>query len=350
MFGTFLIGLREGLEAALVVSILVAYLVRIQRRDVIGRLQAGVALAVVASLALGAVLTFGAYGLAFEAQEIIGGTLSLVAVGLVTWMVFWMLSTAATMKRDLEADVAARLAGSGWGIVAVGFMSVAREGIETALFVWSTTRASGDWALGFTGAILGILAACLLGYIVYRGMVRINLAVFFRWTGALLIVVAAGVVAYAIHDLQEARVLPGPFDAAPAGVPAALASWWGPDAWAFRLASVIPPDGLLGVLLKGTVGFQPDMTKLEVLAWAAYFFPVAAVFLRRSMRAKVARKGESAREVPPAGSDAARSGTTVHGGEPSQDGDVISTEHPGRGTQPGRREKPAPEATLIGAR
>lgn len=296
MLGTFLIGLREGLEAALVVSILLAYLKRVGRPDVISRLWLGVALAAGGSLALGAVLTFGAYGLSFKAQEIIGATLSLVAVGLVTWMVFWMAKTAHTLKRDLERGAASKLNGSGWGIVAVGFMSVAREGIETALFVWSTTRSQSGWVMPFLGALLGIAFACVIGWALLRGMLRINLAAFFRWTGALLIVVAAGVVAYAIHDYQEAAVLPGPYAAPPAGVPEAMHSWWGSGAWAFQLSNVIAPDGFLAALLKGTIGFQPDMTKLAVIGWAVYLVPTMTLFIRRmnaSGKAAKAASGDS---------------------------------------------------------
>ncbi|PPF33801.1 MULTISPECIES: iron uptake transporter permease EfeU [unclassified Pseudoclavibacter] len=282
MLGSLLIGLREGLEAALVVGILIAYARRIQRPDIVRRIWLGVAFAVVASLILGAVLTFGAYGLSFQAQEIIGGSLSLVAVAMVTWMVFWMLRVSKTLKHELEGQVDRHLGGSGWGIVAVAFVSVAREGLETALFVWSTTRSGDGWVLGFLGAIVGLLLAVGLAWGLFRGVVRINLSTFFTWTGAILIVFAAGIVAYAIHDLQEAAVLPGPFIAAPEGASAAVQAWFGENAWAFRIPEVIPPDGLLGALLKGTIGFTPEMTKLEILAYFAYLIPTAALFVIRT--------------------------------------------------------------------
>lgn len=286
MVATFLIGLREGLEAALVVGILVAYLRRTGRADVLPRLWLGVGTAVVASLALGAVLTFGAYGLSFQAQEAIGGFLSILTVGLVTWMVFWMLGAARGLSHELRAGVDRAVQRSAWALVGVGFLSVGREGIETTLFLWSTVRSIGTGSGAVVGALAGLLCAVGLGWLIYRGMVRIDLAVFFRWTGAALVLVAAGVLAYGVHDLQEAGIVPGPFTAAApldpvtGAVAVGLAAF--PFGWAFQLSHVIAPDGVLGVLLKGTVGFSPDMTWVEVVVWALYVAVVGTLFVRRA--------------------------------------------------------------------
>ncbi len=279
MLGTFLIGLREGLEAALVVGILIAYVKKIGRDDVVVRIWLGVALAISLSLALGALLTFGTYGLTFQAQEIIGGTLSILAVALVTWMIFWMAKAARGLKHELEHQIDLKLDGPGWGLVAVGFVAVAREGLETALFLWSAVRSSGDAPLAWVGALLGLFTAAFLGWLIYRGMIGINLAKFFQWTGALLIVVAAGILAYGIHDLQEAAVLPGP---------------WTPDStlwlsgWAFQLSSTIDPSGLPAALVKGTIGFSPDMTRLELMVWAIYLSVVSFFYWRTTRRPAVA--------------------------------------------------------------
>ncbi|MBN9612573.1 MAG: FTR1 family protein [Actinobacteria bacterium] len=228
MIATLLIGLREGLEAALVVGVLLAYVKRMNRPDAAKKIWIGVLAAVLLSLVIGAVLTFGAYGLSFTAQEAIGGILSLVAVGMVTWMVFWMLKMSRGMSAQLRGQVDRALAGNGWGVAAVGFLSGGREGLETALFIWATTRASQiSPLLGFLSAVSGILIALLLGWLLYRGLLRINLTSFFRWSGVLLIVFAAGVFAYGVHDLQEAGLLPGPFMAAPVGAGAFAASWFG---------------------------------------------------------------------------------------------------------------------------
>ena len=289
LLATFLIGLREGLEAALVVGILAAYLGRIGRRDVLPRLWIGIGLAIALALGIGALLTFGAYALTFEAQELIGGTLSVLAVAMVTWMIFWMQKASRSLKATLEGGMdRAIAAGTLWGLVAIGFVSVAREGIETTLLLWSMVQSFGDAPAALLGALLGILTAVALGWLLSRGMLRLNLRVFFSWTGAFLIIVAAGVLAYAIHDLQEAGALPGPFGAAaPIDPTTGLVSvGWGalPFGWAFDVSAAIPPRGVLAVVLQATVGFMPAMTWLQVIAWVLYVLIVGGVFLRRTVR------------------------------------------------------------------
>lgn len=262
MLANFLIGLREGLEAALVIGILIAYVRKIDRHDVLPRIWLGVGLAVVISLGLGASLTFGAYGLSFQAQELIAGILSIIATIFVTWMIFWMLRAARGLGRELRNEVDSYLTGAGWGLVLVAFLAVGREGIETALFIWAAVQASGSTALPLTGAALGIAASIVLGYLLYRGVVRINLTRFFTWTGAILIIVAAGVLAYGVHDLQEAGVLPGL------------------HALAFDVSAAIPPDSWYGTLLKGTLNFSPATTWLEAGVWLAYVGTVMTIFIR----------------------------------------------------------------------
>ncbi|WP_445442309.1 iron uptake transporter permease EfeU [Clavibacter sp. km1a] len=287
MFANYLIGLREGLEAALVVTILIAYVVKIGRRDVLGRLWTGVALAVLLSLSVGAILTYGAYGLTFEAQEAIGGSLSIVATGLVTWMVFWMLRTAKDMRAELQGAVDRAIAGAAWGLVAVAFLAVGREGIETALFLWSAVQATGSTTMPLVGAGLGLVTAVGLGWLVYRGVLRIDLARFFTWTGALLLVVAGGVLAYGVHDLQEAGILPGL------------------GALAFDVSGAVPPGSWYGTLLKGTVGFSPATTWLEGITWVLYVVPTLTVYLALSRRGRRARPAAGADAAPgPAAADA----------------------------------------------
>lgn len=311
MLATFLIGLREGLEAALVVGILVAYLTRIDRRDVLPRLWAGVGLAIALALTIGAILTFGAYALTFEAQELIGGLLSLLAVGMVTWMIFWMQRTARTMKSTLEGGIDRALATGGlWGIVAIGFVSVAREGIETTLLLWSMVQSFGDAPVALVGALLGLVAAVLLGWLLSRGMVRLDLRVFFTWTGAFLVIVAAGVLAYAVHDLQEAGALPGPFSSAAPIDPAtgAVAVGWTafPFGWAFDASAQIPPGGALAAVLQATVGFMPQMTWLQVVAWAVYLVVVGTFFVRGVRRRPASRTAAAAPSPDPTASPASQ--------------------------------------------
>jgi len=269
VLANYLIGLREGLEAGLVVSILVAYLVKTDRRHLLPRIWAGVAVAVAVSLAFGAVLTYGPQTLTFEAQELIGGTLSIVAVGFVTYMIFWMAQAARSLSGELRGRIDDAAEGGRWALVVVAVLAVGREGLETALFLWSATRAGTREAGGVApptwepllGAALGIATAVLLAWLIYRGAVSINLSRFFTWTGAFLIIVAAGVLAYGVHDLQEAGVLPGLHHLA------------------FDVSDTVDVTSWYGALLKGVFNFSPATTWLEAAAWLLYAVPVMTLFL-----------------------------------------------------------------------
>jgi high-affinity iron transporter len=263
VLANFLIGLREGLEAALIVGILIAYVVKVGRRDVLPRIAIGVGIAVVLSLGVGAILTWGPYGLSFQAQEAIGGGLSIVAVGLVTWMIFWMAKTARNLKHNLENQIDAALRGAGHGIVVLAFVSVGREGVETSLFIWANVQSSGGTWIPALFALLGILAAVVIEMLLYRGFMRINLGKFFTWSGAFLIVVAAGVLSYGIGDLQEASILPGS------------------GTHLYDISTVIPPSSWYGTLLQGILNFNAAPSPLQVVAWVAYMAVTVFFFVRQ---------------------------------------------------------------------
>ena len=274
MLANFLIGLREGLEAALVIGILVAYLVRIQRRDLLRFVWIGVAIATVVSLALGALLTLGPQGLSFEAQEIIGGVLSIVAVALLTWMIFWMGRTARHLRGNLEAGLDKAIAVGSGAVLTLALLAVGREGLETALFLWAGIQAAGSSAGPVIGAALGLIVAIALGVMIYRGALRINLRTFFQWTGVFLVLIAGGVLAYGIHDLQEAGVLPGL------------------NNLLFDVSAQVPPGSMHGALLKGIFNFSPATTVLQAVVWLAYVVPTMWLFVRMAF-------GHSAPPSPP---------------------------------------------------
>jgi high-affinity iron transporter len=287
MLANYLIGLREGLEASLVVVILIAYLVKSDRRGLIPRIWVGVAAAIVISLAFGALLTYGPRRLTFEAQEAIGGTLSIVAVGFVTWMVFWMARHARGLSGELRGKIDVAAEAGGASLVLVALLAVGREGLETALFLWAATQAAttvdGSTTTPLLGALLGLLTAAAMGWFFYKGVLKINLAKFFKYTGIILIVVAAGVLAYGVHDLQEAGILPGL------------------NSLAFDVSRQIPPTSWLGTLLKGTLNFSPATTWLEAVVWVAYVVPTMTLFLRK---VRTVRPAPSA-QAQPAHADAA---------------------------------------------
>jgi high-affinity iron transporter len=174
-----------------------------------------------------------------------------------------MAKTARSLKGHLEADVDKSLAGNGWGILFVAFLAVAREGIETALFIWAAATATGEKLLPTIGAILGLGIAALLGWLIFKGMVRLNLKKFFTWSGAFLIIVAAGVLSYGIHEWQEAGLIPGDANKA------------------FNVSEAVPSDSWYGVILRGTIGFTPEMSWIQVIGWVLYVAITLSVFLVR---------------------------------------------------------------------
>ena len=173
----------------------------------------------------------------------------------------WVPCSASSLSSQLRSGIDRALDRSAWGLVLLAFISVAREGIETALFIWANVKSEGNAVVGTMGALIGLLLAVALSYLIYRGAVRINLRQFFIWTGAILVVVAAGVLAYGIGDLQEAGVLPGLQNQA------------------FSLAAVIPPTSWYGIVLAGLFNFTPEPTWLQLIGWCLYVAVVLTAFL-----------------------------------------------------------------------
>lgn len=271
----FLIALREGVEAALIVGVVAAYLVKVGRRNLLPKVWFGVIIAAALPLSLGAIMTWGPYTLSFQAQEILGGTLSLVAVAMVTWMILWMSSNSRQFARKLREDTAAQLAsGSEWGVVWIAFIAVAREGIETALFVWATIKSSAENAIAAPalGVVTGLVVAVIIGWLIYTGAARINLSIFFNITGLLLIFVAAGIVSYGIGDLQEASAIPG----------------WGThiyDITAYLDGSVyswLTTSSWWWTLLEAMFNVNASPTYLQLIGWLLYIVIILPLFLVRS--------------------------------------------------------------------
>lgn len=263
-------------------GIFAAYLIKTDRRAGLKYLWGGVIAAVVLSIAAGTALTLTATRLPSEVEEALAGGLSLVAVGLVTWMIMWLARTARSMAGQLRGDVDRVYArGAGWGMFFLAFFAVGREGLETALFIWAAAGTAGQGALPLVGAVIGLAIAVTLGYLIYAGMSRLNIRSFFAWSGALLVVMVAGVFSYGIHEFQEVGWLPGVED------------------HAFDVTATIPPDSWYGTLLRGTIGFTPNMTWLQVIGWVAYVAVVMPVFLSMSLRRRT-----------PAGGAADRTSTT----------------------------------------
>jgi high-affinity iron transporter len=257
---TFVIGLREGLEAALIVGIIAAFLGQQGRRDALRQVWIGTAAAVVICIVIAIVLQVISSGLPQQRQEGLETVVGVLAVGMVTYMIIFMRRRARGLKGELEGAAASALAsGSGRALVAMAFLAVLREGFETAVFLLATFHASGDATTSWLGAVIGIALAAAVGYGVYRGGVRLNLARFFRVTGLVLVVVAAGLVMTAFRTANEAGWL------TVGQAQAADLSW------------LVRPGTPLSSLLTGVLGVQPYPAWIEVIAWLAYLVPMAVI-------------------------------------------------------------------------
>jgi high-affinity iron transporter len=276
MLPSFVIALREGIEAALIVSIILAYLKQVGRTDRSRLVWWGTALALFLSAALGTAIFVAGAEFEGQAEEIFEGVVTLAAVGVLTWMIFWMRRQGARIKSELQEKVDTALLGGGLALAGLAFFAVLREGVETALFLFAAAKGTAvegttvDAASQIIGASLGLAVAIVLGMLLYRGGIRMNLRTFFRVTGMILIVVAAGLFAYSLHELQEAGWLP------------IL------EGHAYDLSASLPDDEGVGAILRGLVGYNADPTWLEVVGWLAYVVIVGALFLRSPSRVPAA--------------------------------------------------------------
>jgi high-affinity iron transporter len=259
---TFVIGLREGLEASLIVGIIAAFLIQRGEARALRPMWLGVALALGICIAIAIVLRMVGQSLPARQREGLEGVLALLAVAGVSYMVVWMRRHARELKGQLETQAEhALLTGSVVALVGMAFFAVIREGLETAIFLLAAFESSADPLATGMGALIGVAVAVGLGWAIYKGGVRINLGRFFRVTGFVLVLVAAGLLATAVHDLAEAGVV----DMA--------------QRTAFNLTWLVAPGTVRASLLTGMLGLQPVPTYAEIAAWVAFAIPMCTYVL-----------------------------------------------------------------------
>ncbi len=276
MLTTFVIALREGLEAALIVGIIAAFLRRQNRPDALRQMWLGVGLAVLLCLAVAVVLRIVDNQLPHREQEGLETIVALIAVGMVTYMIVWMTEHARDLKGQLQSQAAGALAtGSALALVAMAFLAVLREGFETSVFLLAAFNDASDPVPAGIGVILGLAVAIALGYGIYRGGLRLNLSRFFRVTGVVLVIVAAGLVASALHTAAEAGWVVGG------------------QAEALNLSGIVRPGTVWESLITGILGIHPEPTVIEVVGWLLYAIPMLTIVLvpdavRPRVRASIA--------------------------------------------------------------
>ncbi|MCV2446421.1 iron uptake transporter permease EfeU [Paracoccus sp. DMF] len=281
MLAPFLIMLREGLEAALIVGIIASYLRQTGRRQWLPAIWVGVFLAVALSLFAGAAIQLLASGFPQKMQELFEAVIGLIAVCVLVAMVFWMRRAARSIKAELHAGIDEALAQQGsagtWALIGMVFLAVAREGLESVFFLLAIFQQSRDGAAPI-GAALGVLVAVGAGWGLYAGALRLDLRRFFRWTGIFILLVAAGLLSGSVKALHEAGL------------------WNGLQDRVYDLGRVLPETSPLGTVLSGLLGYREAPTVGEALAWAIFLAVTLYLFLRPMNGAMPARPQTAGRK------------------------------------------------------
>jgi high-affinity iron transporter len=262
LIANFLIGLREGIEAALIIGILVGYLVKSGRKNSVKAILFGVLAAIVTALLAAFLLNEVVASVPTGINELISGISSIAAVVFVTFMIYWMAKQSRSLAGNLRGKIDSAAGNSTFALAMIAYLAVVREGVETAIFIWSAakTTAAGDNPV--LGATLGLLVAAVLGYLIYRGSLNLNLKTFFRYTGAYLILVAAAILAYGLGELQQIGVLPFL------------------TATTYDLTGVIQEGSTIDTVFRGTIGFNSAPTILQTLGYGLYLLPTAWFYFK----------------------------------------------------------------------
>ncbi len=272
MFSALLITLREGLEAALIIGIILAYLAKTNNGQGFRYVWLGTFLAIATSLIVGAVIYFTAGNLEGRAEQIFEGVALFVAAGVLTWMILWMRKQAVNIKGNLHAQIQSALkSGSLAGLFALAFIAVVREGIETVLFLFAATRVTESFALSIVGAVMGLALAVGIGYGIYRGASRLNLSTFFNVTSLLLILFAAGLLAHGIHEFHEAGLIPPIID----------------HVW--DINHIIPEQSTFGRFLTVLFGYNGNPSLVEVIAYVSFVVLAVSGYFLISVKMRKAK-------------------------------------------------------------
>ena len=262
MFANFMIGLREGLEASLIIGILIAYLKKTDRLAHVPKIVAGVVTAIVVAVLAGLGLSAIDENASEKLEITITGITSLLAVVFVTWMVFWMAKTARHLSKELQNKIDNALETSGAALFVIAFLTVVREGVETSIFLWTAAKTTGEGQLAWVGAASGLVASAILGYWIYKGMLKINLGRFFKYTGSYLLVLTAGILEYAIGEFTELGWLPE-------------------TQKAFDLGFITPEGSPIETFLGATIAYNGAPSMIQAYAWFSFLVISLTAYLRQ---------------------------------------------------------------------